>query len=78
MVLGQAPTLDLNELPEAVQAALRPGTVDPQAPIKRMQAMEKGLIQAALSQGQSQKNAARALGISTVSLWRKRKQMGLP
>jgi NtrC-family two-component system response regulator AlgB len=78
VVLGGAPVLELQELPEAVQAALRPGAPSaPGTPVKGVRAMEKELIQAVLAQGKSQKEAAQALGISTVSLWRKRKRMGL-
>ena len=77
VVLGQAPTLDLNELPESVQTALKAPAPRSFGGVKPMQAMEKELIQAALAEGKSQKDVAKALGISTVSLWRKRKQMGL-
>ena len=66
----------LDDLPHSV----REGIKSKQAPgiLKSLAALEREQIERVLNVEPSQERAAEILGITTVTLWRKRKEYGLP
>jgi NtrC-family two-component system response regulator AlgB len=75
VILGLPPKLELHELPEAV----RMGSALPVdvAVESSLEAMERAQIARVLASGVGQEEAAELLGISTATLWRKRKEYKL-
>ncbi|HTB22439.1 MAG TPA: sigma-54 dependent transcriptional regulator [bacterium] len=67
------------DLPESLLASPRKASTlgSPLAP-RSLEELERGHIEAVLLQEPNQERAAQILGITTVTLWRKRKQYGLP
>lgn len=76
VILGIPPQLELHELPEAVRI-LPAGNVDKLVD-GRLEVVERIQIAKVLASGVSQEEAAEILGISTATLWRKRKEYKLP
>jgi DNA-binding NtrC family response regulator len=66
----------LDDLPEALRAPV--AAPKPRGPWASLEAVEREHIQNVLAQEPNQERAALILGITTVTLWRKRKQYGLP
>ena len=78
MVLSADREIHVDDLPESV----RKGTTLKQGPgpgrLGTLEDMEREHIQRVLSVEANQERAADILGVTTVTLWRKRKQYGLP
>ncbi|MGE4231770.1 MAG: sigma-54-dependent transcriptional regulator [Bacteriovoracia bacterium] len=66
------------DLPESVRRPHQPKKTALESPICTIEEMEKDLISRVLAVEDNQEKAAEMLGITKVTLWRKRKQYGLP
>jgi NtrC-family two-component system response regulator AlgB len=76
ILLSEGAKLDLGTLPEAF---FRPKTPSRDSgSIRKLEDLEREAIVAALQLEPNMEKVAAALGITTVTLWRKRKQYGLP
>ena len=68
-----------DDLPEAVRKGLSKKNVSPQGvPLRTIDDLEREHIENVLAIEPNQEKAAEILGITTVTLWRKRKEYGLP
>jgi NtrC-family two-component system response regulator AlgB len=77
VLLCEKPEAGLDELPESLrQPAAAP--LAPDGPLRSLEDVEREQIQRVLAVESNQERAAEILGITTVTLWRKRKLYGLP
>jgi NtrC-family two-component system response regulator AlgB len=70
--------MSVSDLPESIQRNDQMPPKDRPVELKTLEDVEREHIERILSFEQNQENAAKILGITTVTLWRKRKQYGLP
>jgi NtrC-family two-component system response regulator AlgB len=77
LMLSQGRAMHTTDLPDALQQKTA-GPAAKEKPIQTLEEVEREHIRQALARGASLEQAARALGITTVTLWRKRKEYGLP
>jgi len=69
----------VEDLPNSIREALRPRQMGgAEGPLKSLPELEREHIERVLSAESNQEKAAQILGITTVTLWRKRKEYGLP
>jgi DNA-binding NtrC family response regulator len=79
VLLSRGRELRLDDLPDSVRdPARQKGMVSGGAPLQSLAEMEREHIERVLSLEHNQERAAQILGITTVTLWRKRKEYGLP
>lgn len=78
VLLSSDRQMGLDDLPESVrQGALKKSSATHE-PLRSLEEVEKEQIQRVLLIEHNQEKAAEILGITSVTLWRKRKQYGLP
>jgi NtrC-family two-component system response regulator AlgB len=77
VMLSHGREIQESDLPESVRHPAAPKTGSGM-PICTIEDMEKDLITRVLAVESNQEKAAELLGITKVTLWRKRKQYGLP
>ena len=65
-------------MPDSIRLGSRKKQSSPEGELESLEAIERAHIERVLAGGQSQERAAQILGITSVTLWRKRKQYGLP
>ena len=76
VILAAGRDVLLSDLPERLrQKPAHP--VDPQGPLVSLKELELAHIKRVLAQEHNQERAAKILGITTVTLWRKRREFGL-
>ena len=78
VLLSRGRQMALSDLPEAVRNADQRLAGSTPTEFKTLKALEREQIERVLATEQSQERAATILGITTVTLWRKRKEYGLP
>jgi NtrC-family two-component system response regulator AlgB len=80
VLLSQGRAIQLDDLPNAVRSGNLSKNLTPTsgAELKKLDEIEREHIEKVLSVESNQERAAEILGITTVTLWRKRKQFGLP
>lgn len=76
--LSKGRDITLDDLPASIRYPREIKKEDFSGRIKTLEEIEKEHIERVLAQTPHQENAAELLGITTVTLWRKRKQFGLP
>lgn len=76
--LSKGRDIELDDLPKAIRFQSEGRRPDAPGELKTLEVLEKEHIERILSLASSQDEAAQILGITTVTLWRKRKQFGLP
>jgi DNA-binding NtrC family response regulator len=74
LMLAQGREIEINDLPESV---FRPEVLKTNRAIISLEQLEREHIEFVLSQETNLERVAEILGITTVTLWRKRKQFGL-
>lgn len=77
ILLAEDREMSLEDLPESVKKTV-PGPQHSFSGPGTIEDVERAHIARVLEQEQNQEKAAKILGITTVTLWRKRKQYGLP
>jgi DNA-binding NtrC family response regulator len=80
-LLASGRAVSVDDLPEAVRTgsgAKRLSSGSSGGPLKTIEELVRGHIEAVLAIEPNQERAAEILGITTVTLWRKRKEYGLP
>jgi NtrC-family two-component system response regulator AlgB len=77
VLLCEAPEAGLEDLPESLRAP-QPAAQAGGGPLRSLEELEREHIQRVLAAEPNQERAAEILGITTVTLWRKRKLYGLP
>jgi NtrC-family two-component system response regulator AlgB len=77
VLLCDKPEAGLEDLPEPLRAP-SPAPAAPEGPLKSLEELEIEHIRRVLASEPNQERAAQILGITTVTLWRKRKLYGLP
>ncbi|MBF0559382.1 MAG: sigma-54-dependent Fis family transcriptional regulator [Nitrospirae bacterium] len=77
VILTNGPQFEESALPPAMLSS-RGNRAPEQAGLKTIEEMEREHIAAVLASEQNLEKAAEILGITTVTLWRKRKQYGIP
>jgi NtrC-family two-component system response regulator AlgB len=78
LILSQGTEMKPEHLPESVREGIQrrlPG--DTPGSMKSLEEIERDHIAKVLAYESNQEKAAKILGITTVTLWRKRKQLGL-
>jgi DNA-binding NtrC family response regulator len=75
VLLCDKPEAGLEDLPESLRAEPAPA---PAGPLASLESLEREHIARVLAAEPNQERAAEILGITTVTLWRKRKLYGLP
>ena len=78
MVLSADRDISLDDLPDAVRKGSRLKPAPGPGHLATLEEIERAHIEKVLSVEANQERAADILGITTVTLWRKRKQYGLP
>jgi NtrC-family two-component system response regulator AlgB len=78
VLLSEDREMSVSDLPESIQRNDQMPPKDRPVELKTLEDVEREHIERILSFEQNQENAAKILGITTVTLWRKRKQYGLP
>jgi NtrC-family two-component system response regulator AlgB len=78
VLLSSGREIGLSDLPEALLRADHRLKSSSSAEVKTLEELEREQIERVLSIEHNQERAAKILGITTVTLWRKRKQFGLP
>lgn len=77
--LSKGRTINLEDLPESMRSYSKQAFAkSSNILVQTLEELEKDHIQRVLETAKSQEHAATLLGITTVTLWRKRKQYGLP
>ena len=77
VLLCEKPEAGLDELPESLRNP-SPAPQAPDGPLRSLEDVERQQIERVLAAEPNQERAAEILGITTVTLWRKRKLYGLP
>jgi DNA-binding NtrC family response regulator len=77
MMLSSGRTIELTDLPESIQGKPPRKPLEKSEAIESLETVERQHIQRALETESNLEAAAEKLGITTVTLWRKRKQYGL-
>ena len=78
VLLSRGREMSVSDLPESVQRSdHRPVGASGNAEFRTLEELEREQIERVLSIEQNQERAAKILGITTVTLWRKRKEFGL-
>ena len=77
VLLCEKPAAGLEDLPESLKAPA-PATQAADGQLRSLEAVEREQIQRVLAAEPNQERAAEILGVTTVTLWRKRKLYGLP
>jgi len=78
VLLCDKPEAGVEDLPESVRAPAVPPAQALEGPLKSLEEVERAHIEKVLAAEPNQERAAQILGITTVTLWRKRKLYGLP
>lgn len=78
VVLSKGREMSVNDLPEAVMHPEHRITGSGNVEFRTLEDLEREQIERVLAVESNQERAAKILGITTVTLWRKRKQLGLP
>ena len=78
MLLSQGREMLLGDLPETVQRLEPQASLSGPIEFRTLEALEREQIERVLAMEPNQEKAAKILGITTVTLWRKRKDYGLP
>ena len=77
-LLSKGREMEVGDLPEAVQRMDRKSDSGDSVEFRTLQELEREQIVRVLAIENNQERAAKILGITTVTLWRKRKEYGLP
>jgi len=77
VLLCDKPEAGVEDLPESLRVPV-PALIAPEGPLKSLEELEIEHIRRVLASEPNQERAAQILGITTVTLWRKRKLYGLP
>lgn len=78
VLLSAGREMKLEDLPDSVKSGNSKRTSVAADPLRSLEEVEKEQIQRVLAIESNQERAAEILGITSVTLWRKRKQYGLP
>ncbi len=77
VLLSSGREIQESDLPESIRKQKQEDSA-PEAPLIKLEDLERKHIERVLGLEKNQEKAAEILGVTTVTLWRKRKQYGLP
>jgi DNA-binding NtrC family response regulator len=77
VLLSRGREIEVSDLPDSIRLGTKKKPLF-EGHLESLEEMERQHIERVLSGGHSQERAAQILGITSVTLWRKRKQYGLP